>query len=152
MPKTKQRNKLPFVAAALICEKVLKEDKVATFIRIVDILAVPHDFKPRRGTVVEFNLQLVIFFKSGHARGPHELVINWVSPSGRKTKAADAKLNFDESPPSGGANVQMPARIKWEKHGTYWFEVLLNGSLMTMIPLQIIKAAESSDASKPPKE
>lgn len=67
----------PYLAMALLCEKVLREaDGVLSLIRIVDRITVSFSGPdaPVQMPPAPVNLTLVVGFKSGFARGPYTYV------------------------------------------------------------------------------
>jgi len=127
----------PHLVAAFFCEKLLKEaDEVLSAIRIVDIIQIPPVPKNASKGILLPNLAFVMMIRAGNFRGKAVCEVYNVGPSGKKIKAAQQEVEFGESPEKGVTMV-IPAAIKWEKPGLYWFEVYLNKRRMTRSPLLI---------------
>jgi hypothetical protein len=70
----------PYLAAAFLCEKALREtDGVNSFVRVVDrwTISGPDETMPQSS----IQATLVVMFKSGIHRGPGQLNITPTSPS-----------------------------------------------------------------------
>lgn len=130
----------PFLAAALLCERVLTEqDGVISLIRIVDRLThtVVGPQAPAAMPPVRISWQLVLIFKSGAARGRAEVVLQLEEPSGLRVPHQTLLPVFFEGDDRG---VQLIVALDLEltQEGLYWIDVLLEGRLMTRVPLRVI--------------
>ncbi len=144
-----KKRSLPYLAAALLCERVLIEpDHVTSAIRIVDTVTLPGEPLPEAGAVLALNLSLLLIFKSGAARGERQLRLRLVNPSRKGEDVARPVINFTE-PPEGGTAMSIPLLLKWEREGLYWFEVLLEGKLYTRIPLRVRIAPPAAPQEAP---
>lgn len=130
----KKKTKMPYIMAALICEKVLREDTIPSLIRIVDSVRLPEGGRPPLGSVFELPLTITIMFKRGEAGSRVNFEISWILPSKQKILAARSSLVL-QGPPQAGGNLNMPVRLQWGGEGLYWFDVSLNGRTVTRIPL-----------------
>jgi hypothetical protein len=162
MAKTRVSGKkraMPYLSAALICEKVLIEREggpesvlgTVSAIRMQDSVAFPKKpaIKPR--VVFDTGLALLIAFKSGYAKGKRILRVRLVGPSGKRLQvSAPIPLVFGD-PPQGGHVVRLPAALKWEKEGLYWFEIIMDGVLCTRVPLRAVIVTRSQGQSPKPK-
>lgn len=127
----------PFVGAALICEKVLKEtDGVASFIRVVDRINVqgPTDELPPNMVIP---LALVLNLKVGDARGKHKVTFRPETPSGQTLPEVSLQVLF-EGDGDRGVNVNLNYGLKVEHEGLHWFDVFVDSEMITRIPLRII--------------
>jgi hypothetical protein len=154
LPKRKAASG-PYLATAVFCDNILHgEDKALSAIRIIDkvTVAVPADAPPdfpsetHRLPVVVWTL---IMFKSVGAPGRHEvkLVIN--SPGGKSQEGMTRLLDFSEEP-SGGANLKIHLGIGVKSGGLFTVDVLVDGKLMTRMPLFVTVAREQPPASATP--
>lgn len=130
----------PFLSAAFLCEKVLREaDGVTSAIRIVDRI--------NRGTIgpelkrdmdpFEYNLFLYLSLKSGSARGTMELVIRLEDPSATSKPVHTQTINF-EGDDERGANIIADLRLRLSLQGLHWFDIFLDGVRITRIPLRVV--------------
>jgi len=127
----------PYVQLATFCEKVLQEaDGVISIVRMIDRIGVS-----AQGTNAPPELPggtirttLVVALKSDDARGRHELTIRAHQPSGQTLP--DRKLDVIFDGDDRGFNLIVEIDVE-AMEGLYWFDVLLNESLMTRIPLRI---------------
>jgi len=84
---------------------------------------------------VTYPMKMVIMLKSGRARGRHELKIIPELPSG-ETKPPlirTAQLEGEER----GQNYIINMLFTFTVEGLYWFNIYLDDSLLTRIPLRI---------------
>jgi hypothetical protein len=130
----------PYVQAACFCERALEEkDGVLTLIRIVDRVThtVAGAEAPREMPPFTYPIMAVIMLKAGQARGRHELSILRQLPSGVKDTEGPTFPVFLESE-DRGHNVVLRMEMVFEQEGVYWFEVLLDGELLTRMPLRAV--------------
>lgn len=143
--KARTRVILPYVAAALICEKVLKEqDGVATPVRVVDTLTFTPDtnleeVKKHETATLAPNLQLYINLRPGAVNQDKKLEIYQVSPSGKRHHYGTGELKFSERKPEDAVQTVLPVQIKLDDSvvGTYWYEILVDGVQVTKVPLTL---------------
>lgn len=129
----------PFLAAAVLCEKVLEEkDGVLSAIRMVDRIvqtavgpAGPEEMPP-----VPVNLTALIAFKSGGARGRHSLRLRPEAPSGLRLPEVSLPVLFEGE--DRGHNVLLNLALQADQEGLYWFDVLLDEQMVTRIPLRVV--------------
>ena len=159
MPNTK-----PLVAAALICERVLREESdVLSAIRIVDTyktklvkmgLQPPTDEptigEPPPGAVIldlaqVLDMSALVILKAGDVSGQHEISLIIRNPEGKETRYPQTfPVIFAKNDPAEGAQLiarfVMPGNTK---SGLYWIDVLWDGDVLTSIPLKLIRESES---------
>jgi hypothetical protein len=130
----------PFIEAALLCEKILQEvDGAKSVIRIIDrvVRRIAGPTPPMEMEPFEYELFLFIRFKSGACRGPMQLEVKLIKPSGESPPPATHTLIF-EGEDDRGVDVVMGMRIKFEQTGLYWFSIRLQEETITRIPLRIV--------------
>lgn len=135
---------LPEVQAALVCDNVItdKEGRVS-LIGIYDTITLEMPMKiPPAAGVAEFNVFVAL--KSGDVKGKRELVIRSVNPSGETGPDQVHQISFAGG--ASGINVTMRTRMLVKERGLYWFHVLIDGSLVTRIPLRILVETPKSKA------
>ena len=148
---------LPYVTAALICERVIQEkDEVLSAIRIVDSVEIRIQTTPNtktQGVVPGVQLTGLISIKSGPFKGKGVISIDGESPSGKVQRLADfpVDLKGDEN----GQNVILNIAIASQEDGLHWFNVRFNDSFLTRIPLKLVRVleqvAQDSQTNESPK-
>jgi hypothetical protein len=131
--RVKKNNKLPYVAVATLCEKVLREGETPTLVRIIDTLNVTGDSpKMPPGVIV---VTIFVLLKSGEARGHRDIRIVGRDPNG------EILLNHTEDgqfgDPESGSIVQIQAKLVVKMAGLYWFDVNVSGTTVTRIPMRL---------------
>src|SRR5438128_2820070 len=111
----------PYLAAALICEKVLHEkDGVFSIIRMVDRLTVslgPN--APAKMPPLQIPLNVFLGFKSGIAKGNYVVKLTGENPSGEEKELAILNVLFEGD--DRGNNLQITINLQAEEDGLYWF-------------------------------
>jgi hypothetical protein len=126
----------PYVQVAAICMTPLVEQQgYLSVIRMQDRiqLAGPGDqMKPQP----LHNLSLVISLKAGEMRGKGTIKITPHSPSGKDMPSAEVPALFEGD--ERGCVIATPLAVVAEEEGLYWFDVSLEGALLTRIPLRVM--------------
>ena len=126
----------PYLAAALFCEKVLKEaDGVISLIRIVDRWTVVGPSEAMPATVIQTTL--VLLMKSGIHRGSSQLTIAPFSPSGAALQEVKMSTHF-EGDDDRGVGVIAPLAFPVQEPGVYWFDIKIDGQTLTKVPLRVL--------------
>ena len=136
----KQFERGPFLSAALLCEKVLiEQDGVKSAIRIVDRVTrtavgpnPPIEMEP-----FDYQIKLLIKFKSGWARGVHQVKIQLAKPSGEFMPESVKSVLF-EGEEDRGIDIILDMILKLDQTGIYWIYIYLNDIRITQIPLRVI--------------
>ena len=139
----------PFLTAALICERVLQEkDGVLSVIRIIDQLThtIVARSMPEELPKVPFDLVFLISFKSGRARGRQIVSLGIEDPSGTKKELFAHSIQLEGE--HRGANWVVQANVTFSMEGLYWFEVFLEGQLVTRMPLKLVYQLVSPGAQQ----
>ena len=129
----------PYLAAALLCEKVLQEkDEVVSIVRIVDrvTLIAPASTSPETLPPISLNLSAFISLKSGSVRGRYTIKWRTETPSGIRLPDQLLPALFDGE--DRGVNLILTLNIVIDQEGVYWFDVLLEDQLLTRIPLRVL--------------
>ena len=128
----------PYIQMAGICEQVIVDKTGAlSLIRIIDTIThtearpdAPTEMPP-----VTYPMKMVIMLKAGRARGRHELKIVPQLPSG-ETKTPLIRSVQMEGEERGFNNI-INMLFTFTMEGLYWFNIYLDDSLLTRIPLRI---------------
>lgn len=129
----------PYLQTAVLCEKVLQEaDGVLSLIRIVDreVITLVGPKPPEGMPSIPIRLYAVLALKSGGARGRHQLALRPEQPSGIQLTATEVPVYFEGE--DRGVNAVIEVNLMPQEEGLFWFDVLLDGSIMTRIPLRVI--------------
>ncbi len=127
----------PYVQVAALCEHVI-EDKagVLSLIRIIDtvIHTEARPDAPAEMPPVTYPMKMVIMLKSGRARGRHELKIVPEMPSGELKQSLVQSVQMEGE--ERGVNHIVNMVFTFTMEGLYWFNIYLDDSLLTRIPLR----------------
>ena len=129
----------PYLAAALLCEKVLQEkDGILSAIRIIDrIIATAQGSQPpEQMPPVPVNITALLILKSGDVRGSHTINIQPVAPSDFRSPAISWPIFLEGE--DRGANIVLQIVFQAKEEGLYWFEVTFKDELLTRIPLRVV--------------
>jgi len=135
----KQFERGPYLSAALLCEKVLVEqDGVKSAIRIVDRInrtavgpSPPSEMEP-----FDYEMVLLLRFKSGWARGVHTVKVQTAKPSGELMPEVVNSVLF-EGEEDRGVDIVGHMKLKLEQTGIYWIYIYLNDIRVTQIPFRV---------------
>jgi len=128
----------PYIQIAGLCEQVI-EDKTGalSLIRIIDTIThtearpdAPAEMPP-----VTYPMKMVIMLKSGRARGRHELKFIPELPSGEVKSPFSRTVHLEGE--ERGVNNIINMVFTFTTEGLYWFNVYLDDSLLTRIPLRL---------------
>ena len=129
----------PYLKTAVLCQHVLREkDDVPSLIRIIDRIThtrtgpdAPTEMPP-----ISYNLTAFISLTSGEARGSHEVKIELEEPSGLRKPSMASTVLFEGE--DKGVNLVLNIAATFEYQGLYWFNVYLDDTLLTKMPLRVI--------------
>jgi hypothetical protein len=131
----------PYLQMAFFCERVLVEsDGVVSFIRQIDRLTTNASGPSAPATMPATNYSafLALAMKSGTARGSFEMQVVRERPSGIRDGQPVFTLTIFFEGEDRGVGVYGPISLNFEEEGLYWFDVLLDGTLMTRMPFRVI--------------
>jgi hypothetical protein len=141
----------PFLQMAVFCEKVLQEkDGVMSAIRIVDrfIQVVPPANVQGMIPPSRLDLSIVVAIKSGDVSRKAELKIIPRAPSGEELPGFSGQVLLEGD--DRGVNIVVRYLFEGKEEGIYWFDVKLDGQLLTKMPLRIIHQEMSATSTTPP--
>lgn len=129
----------PFLAVATFCENVIEDKSGAlSLIRLVDRLNIISQGPTASAEMppTDLNWFLVIIFKSGQARGSHEIKIEPEFPDGLRKQPLILSAYFE----GGNRGNQMVIRyhMKLEMPGIYWIRIYVDNQFVTQIPIEVI--------------
>jgi len=138
MPDRTESGHGPYLALAVFCENVL-EDKtgVLSLIHIIDRINISAGVDaPESMPPIPLQLKAVLSFKSGFCKGKYVITVKPISPSGKELPPAKFPILFEGD--DRGANVIVNFGIQIQEEGLYWFEVLIEETIMTRMPLRVL--------------
>lgn len=130
----------PYFQAAVLCEKVLVEqDGVKSAIRIFDrhTRTVAGPTPPPEMEPFTMEASLLVKFKSGAARGSHQLRVIIEKPSGESTPILNQAVLF-EGEDDRGTDIVGSLTLNLDMTGLYWFDIFLDDTRITRVPLRIV--------------
>ncbi|HEX74114.1 MAG TPA: hypothetical protein G4N93_03075 [Dehalococcoidia bacterium] len=130
----------PYLSAAIVCEKVLEErNGVKSVIRIID--RVTHQAvgpnPPQEMVPFDYEMAMLIRFKSGRARGTYPLEIQLIKPSGESAPPMRRNILF-EGEDDRGLDIVVNMKLKFDQIGIYWFNIDLNNVNITRLPFRVV--------------
>ena len=129
----------PYVQAATFCETVLVEKTdVVSVIRVVDRLMLSTSTLGAPAELPEGNViraTLFVSLKADDAKGRHPITVRAHQPSGivKPDHTVDATFEGDER----GVILILTLGIE-AIEGLHWFDILVNETVLTRVPLRII--------------
>lgn len=127
----------PYVNSAFICERALiDQDGVMSAIRIVDQISVPQ--LPPDASFVSA-LSLVLHLKAGGHKGLAEVRCLLRTDEDSTPRAVfELEVDFVGAQPTEGANIIFPLTSFKARSRSLFFDVIVNGVLLTVIPFRVI--------------
>lgn len=131
---------LPYVQAALLCEKILQETNGSlSIIHIADKLdyraeGFPPGYKP---AIV---LTGLLALKSGPVVGNHAVKVTVENPGGERKEIFSTPFEFLGK--DHGQNIILNLTLGIAQDGIYWFDVFFDEYLLTRISLIVAQAQE----------
>jgi hypothetical protein len=145
--KKRRQDGGPYVATAVFCEKVLQErDGVVSLIRIVDrmtVTMIPGQSPP------PFVLTAAIIIKAGFMRGSYKLTLRQRTPSGSPTPDLLIPILFEGE--DRGVGVFAQVNFSNLEEGLHWFDLRLEGQLLSSMPLRLIQRSVILQGTSPPE-
>lgn len=80
--------------------------------------------------------KLVVDFKSGNARGSHDVVIEAEQPSGVRQGRVTYPILLEGE--DRGARIVLDMNLALESEGLYWFNVYIDAQPVTRVPLRVV--------------
>jgi hypothetical protein len=131
---------LPYIQAALLCEKVLQETNGSlSIIHIADKLeyraeGYPPGYKPA------IILTGLLALKSGPVVGNHAVKVVVENPVGERREISSTSFEFLGK--DHGQNIILNLTLGIAQDGIYWFDVFFDEDLLTRIPLIVAQGQE----------
>ncbi len=123
----------PFVALAVLCQRYDRQpDGTVDVTGIVDGIGLRAESPDRlqlEPAVVP--LTVLVALRAGGVRGLRMVEVRGVFPSGAEGPAVKQRVTFSDDRP--GITLRVPLELSVQEAGTYWFDVLSEGVLITRI-------------------
>lgn len=136
----------PFVAVAVLCQAVQRrDDGTMDVLGIVEGLMLdplpPSDQDPLGlRPVAVLPLRLLVSLRAGAARGTRRVDVVGHYPAGNAGPSTGMQVEFSDDRPAATLNV--PVELEVHEPGTYRFDVLVDGRLITSVPLRVLFTTE----------
>lgn len=125
----------PWVQVATICHTALTENTgQMSVIRITDRITVAGMTPQMQPQPLQ--LTMAILLRSGDMVGQYNVQIRVRSPQGQETLGQEIMFLFEGG--DRGFQVILPMAMIATEPGTYWFDVLLEGTILTRVPLTVL--------------
>jgi hypothetical protein len=127
----------PWVSFAVMCEKHI-EDKGGriSLINIVDqVNFTPAQDSADQPLAIPLRLVAAIGFKGGILKGPADVKLQMIEPSGKLGPSITASVLFQGD--ERGTNILTDMNMVLNEEGLYWIEVYVQAQFMTRIPLRL---------------
>jgi hypothetical protein len=126
----------PYVQVAAICTTPLVErEGYLSVIRMQDRIQLGGPGDQMQPQPLHM-LTLVISLKAGEMRGKGTVKITPHSPSGTVMPAGEVPVLFEGD--ERGCVIATPLQVVAEEEGLYWFDITLEGTLLTRVPLRVM--------------
>ncbi len=130
----------PYIQVAAFCESLIEgKDGTWSLIRVIDQVThqaigagAPSDLPP-----LNYALKGVVMLKPGEARGRMNYEFFMERPNGIRTSGGGGSVTFVGGP-NQGVNIPLMMNVTFDQEGTYWFDLFMDGQLLTRMPLQVI--------------
>jgi hypothetical protein len=132
----------PFVGLAVLCQHVeRKPDGSMDILGSVEgVLLEP----PERSEadplglrpLAVLPLRLLIALRAGDIRGWHDVEVVGRYPAGNTGPSTGVRVEFTAERPT--ATINVPVELEVHEAGTYRFDVVFDGRLLTTVPLQVV--------------
>ncbi len=126
----------PWVQVAVFCRDAVVEANTGSLSIIKNVDGVTLCGPAPEMQPMPIQLTLVLILKSGEMQGQYNLKIRCNSPSNVPTEGPSFPCYFEGR--DLGIQTVMPIGLIASEPGTYWFDLLLDGQLLTRIPLRVM--------------
>jgi hypothetical protein len=127
----------PYIQVAGLCEQVIEEKTgVLSLIRMIDTIThtEARPDAPIDMPAFTYPMKMVLMLKSGRSRGRYELKIVPELPSGEIKSPFSHSIQMEGE--ERGANNIINLLFTFTMEGLYWFNIYLDDSLITRIPMR----------------
>jgi hypothetical protein len=132
--KTKAQLRGPYLQYAVLCERVVvDQDKIISLFRIVDRFKIQADKDELPPGIL--TPTVAVAFKSGDAKGKHQVRVIANDPQGKAIAKVEAIINLLGN--NHGEMMRATMAIPITTTGLHWIDVYLNSRLITRMPAQI---------------
>jgi hypothetical protein len=147
MPEESSFTVTPYVQLAAFCQTALQEPNgILSVIRITDRFQIVGQTAELQSGQV--NLTLAVVLKSGNMQCSSTMTIRPTSPNGIQMGEVKVPVLFEGQERGVGVITQIAMVVK--ETGLFWFDVLIDGVMLTRIPLRILYFQGRQTGSPPP--
>jgi hypothetical protein len=137
----------PYLQMAVLCQAVLQEQSgQISLIRITDSLGLAGPAKEMQPQPLM--LHMVVTFRAGFAHGKYSVKVVGNSPSHTEFEVGEQSPYFEGE--DRGVNVVFLTNLMLQEEGVYWFDVLLQDTFVTRVPLRIVYQQVAQPLPFPP--
>lgn len=136
----------PFIAMAVLCQRYDRQpDGTVDVTGIVDGLALRAASPEHlRHEPMELQLMALVALRAGDARGVHTVTIRGRFPSGHDGPSVTQRVVFSDERP--GATLRVPLELSLQEAGSYAFDILVEGRLLSRMALIVEVAFDASSS------
>jgi hypothetical protein len=109
--------------------------------RIVDKVTIPEE--PPRGSLIGFNMTILVALKSGSRKGKCRILLKMRGPR-NKTEIHGMTEGILEGG-EHGLQIRIPVALRYEGPDLYWYDVYVDDEIRTSIPLRLVVKPPESD-------
>jgi hypothetical protein len=125
----------PFLQMAVLCQAVLQEGQgQLSLIRITDSIGLAGPFKEMQPQTIM--LYMVVTFRAGFAHGKYRVKVVCTKPVSKNEVLLDERSPYLEGE-DRGVNLVFVLNLLLDEEGVFWFEVLLEDTFVTRVPLRV---------------
>ena len=125
----------PYLQMAVLCQAVLQEGTgQLSLIRITDsigLAGVMREMQPQ-----PFMLQMIVTFRAGFAHGKYRVKVVGTNPTSKTEFVVGEQAPYFEGE-DRGVNVIFILNLLLTEEGVFWFDVLLEDTFVTRVPLRV---------------
>jgi hypothetical protein len=145
-PPSSLASRGPYLVLAGFFEAVVEEKSgILTLVRLIDKIAISTNHPGiTRLPPIPLSTHLVVSFRGQELEGSGVVSIQPSKPSGEALPKRDIPFVYDKPT---GMNLNIAIEMLADQEGYYWFDIFLDGELITRTPLQIAfeRATESEE-------
>jgi hypothetical protein len=136
----------PYLQMAALCQMVLQEPTgQLSLIRLTDSVGVSGQMKEMQPHSIM--LHAVVSFRAGFAKGKYIIRLVGTTPSRTEFLAVEQGVFFEGE--DRGVNAIFVIGMVLPEEGVYWFDIFLNGTFVTRVPLRVLYQQVSQQVRPP---
>lgn len=125
----------PYLTTAVLCQAILQEaNGQISLIRLTDSIMVQGPLKDMQP--IPIVLHAVVSFRAGFVHGKFEINVTGRTPSQNEFLTVSQSVYFEGE--DRGVNAIFVLQMLLPEDGVYWFDVRLQGAIVTRMPLRVL--------------